>query len=91
MMKPVKNLLSGLVLLSTLNSCYRKPPEIETCIMGNIGLICFDPRLPQDQQEYVIKYPIVNYICTSPGDYEIYENWIMDVLTDLKKCERRAR
>jgi hypothetical protein len=73
------------LLLSSVTSCAAlgfghsrpKQPPRELCILGDAGCLCFDPRLPVDQQSYVRPYPqCLNYIATNPVDYDAGQEWI---------------
>lgn len=53
-----------------------QPPR-ELCVVGDAGLVCFDPRLPVDKQSYVLPFPeSVNYIATNPVDYDAGQEWV---------------
>jgi hypothetical protein len=54
----------------------RQPPR-ELCILGDSGCICFDPRLPEGKQSYVLTYAECrNYVATNPADYDAGQEWI---------------
>lgn len=52
-------------------------PEAEVCVLGDSGCICFDPRLPVDQQSYVRSFQeCKNYVATNVTDYNAKQDWI---------------
>lgn len=54
-----------------------KQPPRELCILGNSGCVCFDPRLPEEQQSYILPYEqCLNYVATNPVDYDTHQEWI---------------
>lgn len=53
-----------------------QPPR-EVCVIGDAGCLCFDPRLPVDQQSYRRTFAeCVNYIATNPVDYDAGQEWV---------------
>jgi hypothetical protein len=73
-------LLSLAVCLS-LTGC-KTAPKIEVCIIGDAGLLCFDPRKPDGEREYTRTYlQSYNYIATNPHDFQ----------TLIEYCERRGK
>jgi hypothetical protein len=46
--------VSSLIIASLSLSACKNVPEVETCIVGDGECICFDPRLPQGKQDYVL-------------------------------------
>ena len=52
-------------------------PERAVCVIGDSGCICFDPRLPVDQQNYVKTFrECINYQAMEPQDYNNLQGWI---------------
>lgn len=80
-MKNVRSLSVSLlvtlaILLSGASKCSTKPPQIERCLIGDSGCICFDPRLPSGQREYTLSFKeCLNYIATNPDDYMTAQEW----------------
>jgi len=58
-------------MLCLISACTTMPekPRIETCIIGEEGLLCYDPRVPHDRQRYQKGFhEAMNYECTNPTD-----------------------
>ena len=90
-MNNVKNLLGVLVISLIVSACnnHYKPPKSEICINGDAGGICHDARKPECQRDYTLLYAdMLNYICTSPSDWNEQKQWWLDKLEKLEKCER---
>lgn len=78
--------LAACLLLSSVTSCaalgFGRParpvqPPRELCILGDSGCLCFDPRLPVDQQSYLRSFSDCrNYVATNPMDYDSQQEWI---------------
>lgn len=97
-MKRDKRFYAGLLICAALAlsgaKCAIRPPMIELCINGDAGCICSDPRLePGDfpegatplpgGREYLRPYKqCLNYIGTSPSDYDLLEQW------SVRKCRK---
>jgi hypothetical protein len=60
----------------------KKPPALEQpqeelCVLGDGGCLCFDPRLPAEQQSYVLSFSeCKNHIATNVTDYNAKQDWI---------------
>ena len=102
MMRIELRLLSVLVVLSVgllESSCAhalgrRKPvpytqPERASCMVGESGCVCFDPRLPECPGEITATVPLCrnyvlsfeqcrNYIVYHPSEYDTLQEWISD-------------
>lgn len=72
------------VAVLLVNGCKSHPPLIEICIVTPEHLVCNDPRLPKDEQDYIRSFEeSENYIATSPHDYQITQEWV------VRKCRGR--
>lgn len=58
------------MMLCLISACaVPEKPRIETCIIGEEGLLCYDPRVPHDRQRYQKMFQdSMNYECTNPTD-----------------------
>ena len=102
----LKNLLLLIPIFLVITSCDDplKPPVVETCVIGFDGLvklseneavsfhncICFDPRIEDEPRIEPIEY-CLNYIATSPADYDILYKWFMDKLEKYEKCRLKCK
>ena len=89
-MNNAQNLLGVLITLLILSSCkHYVPPKAEVCIYGDAGGICNDPRKPKGERDYILLHAdMLNYIMTSPEDWDEQRQWWLDKLERLEKCER---
>lgn len=91
-MSNVKNFLSVLVILITLSACKDKPPVIERCIIGESegvhNCICLNPEIEDEPRVEDINY-CLNFISTSPENYEIMEKWVTEKLKELEQCQSK--
>lgn len=63
-MKLVGNLFVALLCIGS-SSC-RTMPMTETCLIGDAGCLCIDPRLPDGEQEYTLTFEdCKNYVARS--------------------------
>lgn len=87
----LKDLFYSVSLLSfgtlCLSACGRfPPPNTELCLIGDSGVLCIDKRLPEDKQEYTVKFKdAVNMICLTPDSYGLLLEW------GLKRGKRGAQ
>ena len=83
-MRNVKSLCVGLILLF-VSSCQHPPPLTELCLTGDdYKLVCNDPRLPEEEQDYEREYTL-DYVCTSPSDYNTLYDYVNRLREKLKK------
>lgn len=72
--------------LALLISC-AGGPNIARCTIGSSGCICFDPRLPEDKQHFVLTFEQCrNYVAVSPDDAKEYADWC-----DKKRKEQKLK
>jgi len=66
--------------LACLSSC-KHAPLIEWCVIGDVGLICFDDRNEPGKKEYMRPFEASkNYVATNPADLRVL----------LEYCDKRA-
>lgn len=54
------------VCLSIALASCRTLPEVETCLIGDAGCLCIDPRLPEGEREYTLTFDECrNYVARS--------------------------
>jgi len=79
-----KSLIS--ILAVVLSGCPGAvPPLMETCIIGTVGLECYDERRDRGDREYTQTFEeAINDVCTNAEDFleqrEFYER-------ELRRCQ----
>jgi hypothetical protein len=49
------------------------------CLLGEVGCVCSDPRLPAGAQDYILTFEECrNYIARSPESEEILRRWALE-------------
>ena len=90
LMKSALVLIASLIFLGISRCEKYTPPEIERCIIGDAGCICYDPRLEDEDQNYVKSFEqCANYLATNPNDYGEMWEWAQDLKNRLEECESR--
>jgi hypothetical protein len=52
-------------------------PVRESCMVGEAGCVCFDPRRPEGEQHYTLSFEACrNYIAYHPSEYDTLQEWI---------------
>lgn len=55
---------------------YTQPARV-SCMVGESGCVCFDPRLPVEEQHYTLSFEACrNYIAFDPSEYDTLQEWI---------------
>ena len=54
----------------------RTPPLVETCLIGDDGCICSDPRKPEGEQDYTLSWDECrNYVARSADSELLLRQW----------------
>ena len=90
-----KNFLKSFLILIAINlaGCpAHGPPLIEECILGDAGCLCYDPRLPKEEQEYTLVYEdCKNYIATNPSDYDEMSQYVDNLSKENEELKDKCK
>lgn len=91
-MKRLLPLLLPLILAAKCTDLPYPPPPVELCgISVSLNdLICNDPRLPVESQNYK-RAPKVGDLCTNADDFELIKKDNIELRTKLYKLEKTCK